>query len=127
MLMYASVMYVNCSDPTATLLNDRNVVSLRGSNVTLGCFPSNQNLQIRWVLYRDDGTRVVLSPNGRIESKRLAMQDSPIIFEPLRLYHQLTIINASLDNSGNYSCEILPTCSDPFVVAYNMTVTIVPG
>ena len=126
-VIYASIMYVNYLDPSATLLNDRNVASLRGGNVTLGCIPSDQNLQIRWVLYRDDGTRIVLSPNGRIESKRLAIQDNPLIFEPPRLYHQLTIINASLDNSGNYSCEILPTCSDPFVVAYNMTVVIVPG
>lgn len=124
---YTSIMYVNCLDPSATLLNDRNVFSLSGSNVTLGCIPFDQNQQIRWVLYQDDGTRVVLSPSRRIESKRLAIQDNLLIFEPPRLYHQLTIINASFDNSGNYSCEILPTCSDTFVVAYNMTVTIVPG
>ena len=119
--------YILCSDPSATLLNDRNVVSLIGSNVTLGCIPSNQILEVRWVLYRDDGTRQVLSPNGRVDSKRLAIQDNGPIFEPPGLYHQITIINASLDNTGNYSCEVLPNCSDPFSVAYNMTLTIVPG
>ena len=120
-------MYVLCSDPSAMLLNDRNVVSLIGNNVTLACIPSNQILEVRWVLYRDDGIREVLSPNGRINAKRLAIQDDQIIFEPLGLYHQITIINASLDDTGNYSCEILPNCSDPFPVAYNMTLTIVPG
>ena len=109
------------------MLNDRDVVSLRGSNVTLGCIPSNQNHEVRWVFYRDDETSIVLSPNQRIEAKRLAIQDNQLIFEPPGLYHQITIINASLDDSGKYSCEILPNCSDPFAVAYNMTLTIVPG
>lgn len=119
---------MSCSDPSATLLNDRDVVSLMGNNVTLGCIPSNQMLEVRWVLYRDDGTRAVLSPNGRRDNaKRLALQDDQLVFDPSGLYHQITIINASLDNTGNYSCEILPNCSDPFTVAYNMTLTIVPG
>lgn len=126
-LIYQSFIYVCCSDPSATLLNDRNVVSLIGNNVTLGCIPSSQTLEVRWVLYRDDGTRVVLSPNRRFTAKRLAIEDNQPVFEPPGLYHQITIINASLGNTGNYSCEILSNCSDPFTVAYNMTLTIVPG
>jgi len=78
-------------------------------------------------MYRNDGTREVLSPNGRTELKRLAIQDNQLIFEPPGLYYQITIINTSLDNTGNYSCEILPNCSDPFAIVYNMTLTIVPG
>ena len=117
-----------CSDPSATLLNDRNVVSLMGRNVTLGCVPSNQTLEVRWILYRDDGTRVVLSPNGRRDiAKRLDIQDDQPVFDPPGLYHQITIINASLGDTGNYSCEILPNCGDPFTIAQNMTLTIVPG
>ena len=114
-------------DPSATLLNDRDVVSLNGRNVTLGCIPSNQNLVVRWVFYRDDGAREVLSPNERVDSKRLAIEENQLIFEPPGLRHQVTIINASLDDTGIYSCEILPNCNDPFTVAYNMTLTVVPG
>ena len=104
-------------DPSAMLLNDRDIVSLSGRNVTFGCIPSNQTLAIRWVFYRDDRAREVLSQNERAE----------LIFEPPGLYHQVTIINASLDDTGIYSCEILPNCNDSFTVAYNMTLTVVPG
>lgn len=114
-------------DPSATLLNNRVVVSLRGSNVTLSCIPFNQILEVRWVFYRGNGTKEVLSPNGRSNAKRLAIQHNQPIFEPPGLYHQITIINASLDNSGNYSCEILPNCTDQFAIVYNMTVLVVPG
>lgn len=99
------------------MLNNTDVISLQGNNVTLACFPSIQTLEVRWAFY---GTTEVLSPSEMIESNQF-------IFEPAGLFHQITIINVSLDNTGNYSCEVVPNCNDSFAIAYNVTLTVVPG
>ena len=114
----------SCADPEVTLLTDNDVVELSGNNVTLGCIPTNPALEIRWLYYDEDGTSILLSP--RDDAKRLAVQPS-IVFDPPGLYHQITIINVTLSNTGMYSCVVVPTCRDPSPVTFNVTLIVVPG
>lgn len=102
------------------------MVVLSGSNVTLGCVPTDPTLEIRWVYYDEDGTTTLLSPVNNDDLKRQAVQPA-IMFYPSGLYHQITIIDVTLMNSGTYNCEVVPSCNDPLPVTYNITVIVVPG
>ena len=103
------------------------MVVLSGNNVTLGCTPTDPTLEIRWVYYNEDGTVTVLSPNNNDDDqKRLAVQPT-IVFNPPGLYHQITMVNVTLMNSGTYSCEVVPSCNERSPVTFNMTVIVVPG
>ena len=117
--LFHKLIYItySCTDPEITLLTDSDVVVLSGNNVTLGCAPTDPTLEIRWAYYNEDGTTTVLSPNAQ----------PTIVFDPPGLYHQITMINVTLMNSGTYSCEVVPSCTDPSPVTFNTTVIVVPG
>jgi len=119
------------------------VVVLSGSNATLGCIPTDSTLEIRWVYYDEDGTATLLSPtnndyddddddddddNDNDDDDQIRQTVQPaIVFDPPGLYHQITMIDVTIMNTGTYSCEVVPSCNDPLPVTYNVTVIVVPG
>ena len=83
------------------------VTLLEGNTVTLSCIPSVIETVLSWT---HNGTNV--------------NEDKNTSFLPVNLNHILTLDNADIDDSGQYTCRAV---LDDEVVEQNITVTVVAG
>jgi len=120
--------YVIYTVPSLIATND-NVTVLSGQNVTLECLPSNLSLAVNWY-FEIDGLLIPL-----LDGEQGGEQDEGkrnIIFRRIISkfpYHQITLDEAEVADSGVYRCSIVPPIptEDNTVIAQRITVTVLPG
>ena len=81
--IYVCILYIDVTVNTTY----SSITILQGDNITLSCSPSESDIALQW------------SYDGSDINSSLHYQ-----FTPTPLNHNLTIINASVVDSGNYVC-----------------------
>ena len=122
------------SDPALSLIGDDSITILRGDDVTFECIPSDLSLPVQWRFYNTEGIDMVIGPGGDVNGTRVGLNKrqaevSNFVFEvtPPGLFHQITLFNVPLTANGRISCEIVAVCSDPLVIAQNISLNVLPG
>ena len=106
---------------------------LLGENVTVGCIPSDSSLELQWQVIARNGSELI--PPGIVDERIPPVTDDVGSAEIMTddddgegsviprsnltsrlryqsLIHQLTLINTTMNDNGNFSCRIKPSLAN---------------
>jgi len=118
-------MYIVFLVPTLTATN-QTVTVLANRSVTLECIPSDSSLAVVWHLVRGSSFIPLLGGEFFNEQKKRNV----IIFNNVDSefpYHQITLKQVEVTDSGQYQCSILQPPGDSTLIAQLIQVTVLPG
>ena len=92
---------------------------LLGESVTVGCIPSDSSLELQWqVITRngselippdDEGSAEIMTDDDDGEGSVIPRSNLASRLRYQSLIHQLTLINTTMNDNGNFSCHIKPS------------------
>jgi len=114
--------------PTLTATN-QTVTVLANHSVTLECVPSDASLSVVWHLVRGSSFIPLLGGDEEdfFEQKKkrnLIIFNNVVSESP---YHQITLKQVEVTDSGQYQCSILQPGGDDPVIKQLIQVTVLPG
>ena len=94
-----------------------NITAPSGQNVTFGCTPSNDDIELYWTYQTVDSDGTVTYTNLS-QSKYLA--ESP-------LFHHLILPIATVNDAGNYTCIVRGLSDSDVTFSQTISLTVLPG
>ena len=103
----------NYTEPSIIVTSINNTV-LSGQNVTFGCIPFDDDIELYW-------TYQIVNTDGTVTSTNISQSK---YLTNLSLLHHLTLPIATVSDTGFYTCIVRGSCT---TISQTISLTVLPG